>query len=710
MPRHDPEKAQKIREDIRKWDNAWKVNKTNYHMMTEFIMGEQWQEKEARLFEDYKKIPLTVNLCAPQLNHLVGEQRQNTPNLQIEPTDDTTVEVADVRCALLKSISINSHSNVVYQNALEQGSCGGFGAFRFGTEYDDDDSFDQHIVIAGFKDPTKCYWDISAQTESKTDGMCAGYRTVISRKKFRGDWGSDLEKEIGSSTTDVSEEDDIMMSYSDETSITIIDHYERIPNKDTLYQLSNSRKIFKDEFKNLKKVKIDGMKMIMDQGEVVTILTQRDLVRYSVEHSKWAGDYELETVEFPSMQLPIVFVDQHSYYDQKGKQITRSFFKDARDSQRFLNFIRTQSGYLLKIARYDQFMASKQNVKSADTSAMWRDPQTVKGALLYDESPNGNKPEQLMPPELSQSLERQYNLTKMDIQATTGMFDAMMGKEGGERSFDAITALIKRGGYNTYVPMSALDRAIAVGGEIINEMIPKVYDSERIMNLEMKDTGMTKVAINQSDEYGLETKNDMTKGKFKIRLVLGTSIESQKTENLQSMDMVLSKQPDAFHAISDLYVENLPMANSLEMKNRLKATIAPEIIKAGKTGEPIPQKPQQQDPMIAIKQMEIQHKMMQTQLDAQSKAHELQLAEQKLVMESHSKGVDYAAKLQELKMKENENAAALHEKMLSYQAEMARIHADVHLGHSGNIKDILTHQPNHFKAEKEKTNATTRNE
>src|SRR6185437_15702841 len=144
------------------------------------------------------------------------------------------------------------------------------------------------------------------------------------------------------------------------------------------------------------------------------------------------------------------------------------------------------------------------------------------------------------------------------------------------------------------------------------------------------------------------------------------------------------------------------------MKNRLKATIPPEIIQAGKTGQPIPPKPQQEDPMIALKKMEIQQKMMQAQMDMQVKAHELQLAEQKLIMESHSKGVDYASKLQDLKLREQENAAALHERMLSYQAEMARIQADTHMGHANNIKGILTHQPNHFKAEKEKANDTQR--
>lgn len=703
MARKDPKRAEEVREYKRKWDNHWRTNILNYHEMTQFIMGEQWQEKEARIFEDYKKVPLTDNRLAPQMNHLLGEQRQNTPDLQIDPADDVPEPVAEVRGALVKDISLSSHAKVIYQNAFEQACVGGFSGFCSGTEYDNDDTFVQHITKFGFLDPTKCFWDIGAQSPCKTDGMQAGFTTTMSRKKFRSRWSRKIEKDIGSSTTDVSETDDIMMTFSDETTITVIDLYERITEKDTLYQLSNDQTVRSKEYSKLKKIKIDGKMMLVHNEEPVTIMNQRDLMIYSVEHSKWAGDYELERTDFPSEQLPLIFVDQHSYRDRKGKQITRSFFKDAKDSQRLLNYIRTQVAYLIKISRFDQFIASKQNVRSADTQQAWRDPQTVKGALFYDESPNGNKPEQLRPPEISQSLIIIAEGAINSIQATTGMFDSQMGEQGNEISKIAIDARTKAGSYNTYLPFDALNRAIAVDGEITNEMIPKVYDTKRTMHLEMKDTGRRKVTLNNPmDEYGLETENDMTQGNFKIRLVPGASQESQKTENLQSMDMVLSKQPEAFGAISDLYVENLPMANSIEMRNRLRATIPPEIIEAGKTGKPIPQKPQQQDPMIAIKQADLQHKMMQTQMDAQAKAHELQLSEQKLLMESHNKGVDYAAKLHELEIKKQENDAKLHEKMLTYQAEMARINADVHLGHSDNIQRILTHQPNHFKAESPK--------
>lgn len=215
MSRKDPAKAEKVREYKRKWDNHWRTNIENYHAMTHFIMGEQWEEKEARLFEDYKKVPLTDNRLAPQMNHLLGEQRQNTPNLQIDPSDDVKEQAADVRAALIKDISLSSHAKVIYQNAFEQACIGGFSAFCSGTDYDGDDTFLQHITKFGFTDPTKCFWDIGAQSPCKTDGMQSGFSTIYTRNRFRSLWGAKLEKQIGSSTTDISDEDDIMMTLSE---------------------------------------------------------------------------------------------------------------------------------------------------------------------------------------------------------------------------------------------------------------------------------------------------------------------------------------------------------------------------------------------------------------------------------------------------------------------------------------------------------------
>jgi len=693
MPRKDPELCSNIRDRVDKWEKYWTINRSLYYEWIDFVMGDQWREDESKLFERYNKIPLIFNKLGVLMNHLLGDQMQNTPNLQILPDEDVPVETAEARAALVKNISLNSDAKSVYQQAFWQSIVGGYGAYRIGTEYVSNMSFDQEIKFYDFDDPNKCYWDISAKSKCKTDGMYSGFKTRISRKRFRDQWGKDVESQIGTSSIT----EDSTMAFADDDSITQVDDYTREPQKVTIYQLSDGQTVEGDEFKKLEKIVIDGKKVLLHNGVPVTILQRREVVKYTIKHRQIAGDFVLEEEDFPSEQLPVIFVDQKSYYTKQGQQITRSFFKDVKDAQKYLNYLATQSAYLLKISRYDQFLMPRKCAASPDAMQQWRDPSVVNGALYYDETPSGNKPEQLKPPELSQSLIQQYDRTMMDIQTGTGMYDTAMGDQGNENSGKAIDARTQTGSKNTYVPYNNLNIAIAVGGEIVNEMIPNVYDTERNLILPTPDSESKRVSINKPmDEYGLQMQNDMTKGRFKIRLKPGPSYEGQKQEALMSLQSVLQadRSGQVFPMIADLFAENLPIDNNLELRNRLRTLVPPEIIEAGKTGKPLPPKQPQPDPnmiMAELKKQELQQKMEEAQMKHQRESQALEIKKAEIQRKAIETQQDMTMAYQKIEAEKEEKAAELQESILRYQAEMQNISKDLQINHSQNLIKILTH-------------------
>jgi hypothetical protein len=689
MPRLSRQTCANIREDIRKWDDYWRFNIDQYHEVTQFVMGDQWREDEARVFETYKKIPLTFNKLAPLLNHLLGEQRQNTPALQVQPAENVPEQTAEIRTALIKDISLNSDAKIIYQNAFEQAAIGGFGAFLVINDYENTRDFNQCIKLKGFKDPTRCFWDISAEDICKVDGMYSGYRTRISRKKFKSMYGRDLEMQIGSEGND-----ETTQGFWDDDQITVIDYFSRKYEKVKLYQLSNGIVIESKDLENIEKVKIDDIELLLWEGEPVTITNDRIAYRYKVKHQQIAGDYVLETTEFPSESLPMPFVDQHSFYDKHGKQICRPLVKDARDAQRLINFLGTQGAYLIKIARNDQFLVSKENVRSPDTRQIWVDPAVVQGGLIYDESPSGNKPEQLRPPEISQSLMAMYERAERDIHTCLGMYDTQLGDQGNEISGAAIDARTKRGSYNNFVTFDALNRAITCAGQIIDEMIPKVYDTQRQMMLYMPDSGMQRVNINEpQDEYGLNIENNMTEGNYKIRLVPGPSYEGQKMEGLEALQMVLKNDPSLFKLVADMYAENLPLANSIEIRNRLKTIVPPESIEAGKTGKPAQKESNKPSP----EEMQMQMQQQQLMMQAKQKEAELMIKQKELMRKTQEMNQKMMNEMQKLETERLEAAAGLQEQELRYQAEMQKTSADLNIAHANNLIKILTHQPKHLE-------------
>jgi hypothetical protein len=760
-------KAEKIAHEARiaceKWREYFKFNIDQYHMMHTFVLGQQWTDDEEDMLKTFKKVPMVANKLATMANQLIGEQQQNTPQLQVVPLSNCDQEVAHLRELIVKDIMFSNEATTVYQVAAGQAFIGGFGAFVWDTDYAHRRSFDLDIVPRHFKDSSRCYWDVGAERINKTDGDVCGYITRMTRQKFRDIYGKELEEKISKTMSPTASADEIALAvqpsegddpftWADNEGITIIDHYKRKYEKDTLYKMSNGNVYNQEELDEIieKSREInrqhDEQMMMMnppvmgfdqqmpqigmeqpeelepddtgsgmatdevvtlespsdqneeiedyeimtlwDDGEQVRIEEKRDIKKHKIMHYKIAGDYILDDNEFPSEQLPMPFVDQNSYYDKNGKQICRSFFGDCKDTQRYINYLRTQSAFVLKVSRYDQFIGSKKNVQGLDTQRNWRDPGSFQGLLAYDESPNGHKPEQIMPPELSQSLLTQYQLALEDLYTSTGLYPSRMGQQGNEVSGAAIDARTRQGSYSTYVAFNSINRAIAVGGEIVNEMIPRVYDAQRVISLMTPDEGMKNITINQqSDEYGAHIENDIRKGTYEVRLKPGPSFEGQKQLALDSLQQVLQASPETFQLIADLYADNLPLANTIEIKNRLKTMVPPGIVEAGKTGK-MPNENGQPSPQEQAMQAQMQMQQQEMQL----KAKEVQLKEQELEMKKQQIIMEAQYKLQELENERLETAAQIKEQEMRYAAETERTQTDQLINHSDNLVKILTHK------------------
>ncbi len=783
MARKDVKAAKEVKERAQKWREYFKYNIDKYHLMHSFVLGHQWDEEEEDMLVTNKKIPLTSNKLATMANTLLGEQQQNTPQIEVVPMTNCNEETASIRDLIVKDIMFSNTSATVYQVAASQAYIGSFSAFLIDRDYVHSKSFDQDIIYRYFKDATRTYFDIGAETVNKTDGMFCGYISRMTRARFRQVYGKVIEKDIMKETSIAASKSEVALavqpettgddpfSWADDESITILNDYKRKFTREKLYKLSNGKILDEDEMADLvedskqyrKQIKEqeqqnilsqllgiggqqaaqmpmeqqephqsysnasplemptdmttpgtqegaeqaqamsmdnpraepvehfeDSRHMLYDNGERVRIEETREIKRSRIIHRKFAGDYVLDETEFPGEHLPVIFVDQNSYYAKDGKQVCRSFFDDVKDTQRYINYLRTQSAYILKVSRYDQYIGSKKNAQSADTQRNWKDPASIQGLLTYDESPSGIKPEQVRPPELSQSLLTQYQLAIEDLYTSTGLYPSRMGQQGNETSGVAIDARTRQGSYSTYVAFNSLNRAIAIGGEIVNEMIPYVYDAERVIALKTPDEGMKNITVNkQADDYGERIENDIRKGTFQVRLKPGPSYEGQKEQALESLQTVLKANPQTFNLIADLYAANLPLSNNLEIMNRLKTLVPAQIIEAGKTGKmPQDNGPHQPSPEEQAMQMQQQ----QMQMEAQFKQAQLEIKKQELQLKAQQMQIDLEIEKQKLQAEEMAVMGEIEESKLRYMAETERTESDSAIAHADNLVKILTHK------------------
>jgi hypothetical protein len=265
-----------------------------------------------------------------------------------------------------------------------------------------------------------------------------------------------------------------------------------------------------------------------------------------------------------------------------------------------------------------------------------------------------------------------------DLYTGTGMYASRLGDQGNEVSGKAIDSRTRQGSYSTYINFDNLNRAINTIGVLVNQMIPSIYDTNRSITLDMPDTGEKLVNLNEPmDEYGGFIENDMTKGTYEVKLKAGPSFEGQREIMFQSLNQVLQANPEVFQLIADLYVENLPAENAIELRNRLRTIVPPDIIEAGKTGQPLPKKQEGPDPQ---------------QIMAQLKAQELELKKQELELKAQKQNADIQMELEQLEKDRLEIAAKLEEQEMRYTAETGRTQADIRIAHADNLAKILTHK------------------
>jgi hypothetical protein len=93
------------------------------------------------------------------------------------------------------------------------------------------------------------------------------------------------------------------------------------------------------------------------------------------------------------------------------------------------------------------------------------------------------------------------------MKATMGMYDASLGAKGNETSGRAIIARQREGDTATFDWIDNLAWSIQHTGKILLDMIPRIYDTERVVRVLGEDEAADLIQVNggQDPIYDLTT-------------------------------------------------------------------------------------------------------------------------------------------------------------------------------------------------------------
>lgn len=554
---------------------------------------------------------LTINKLPEHVHQVTNDQRENHPSAKVIPVSDgADVEVAEILSGIIRHIEYISDADVAYDTACENQVIYGEGYIRLLTEYSSPDSFDQDIKIGRVKNSFSVYMDPLMQDSTGADAKWCFITEDIPK--------DDFERMYPNSTPISSIEaqgvgDESISNWIQEETIRIADYYyiDYDPGTLNLYPGNVT------SFSGTQEDKINRMQF----GQPIRT---RKSDRQKVKYCKINGYDVLEENEWAGKFIPVVRIIGNEF-EVEGRIYISGLVRNAKDAQRMYNYWVSQEAEMLALAPKapfigygGQFEGYEEKWKSANTNN-WPylevnpDVTDGQGAMVP-------LPQRAQPPMASSGLLQAKAGASEDIKSTTGQYNASLGMGSNERSGKAILARQKEGDVGTYHYGDNLARGIRHLARQLVDLIPKIYDTQRIARIVGEDgeTKMIKINPDQQDPvqkvHGddgsvLEKIYNPGVGTYDVVAVSGPGYATKRQESLEVMSELLQANPELWAVAGDLFIKNMDWPGAQEMAQRFQKTLDPKLL-SDSDENPALQAAQMQMQQMA-QEMEQMHQMLQ---------------------------------------------------------------------------------------------------
>lgn len=515
-----------------------KFKKALEDMKFAFVPDCQW---DTWMTESRKGRPqYTVNKLRQALKQITNDQRMNRPQAKVRAVEDGDADLAEIRQGLFRNIEQQSTADRAYDTAFQFAVGGGYGVWRIGTQYADEGSFDQDIRIKEVPNPYSVRMDPASREKDRRDARFAFVDEVVTRQQFKVRYPKAECRDFG---VDMAPSE---AAWWTEETVKIAEYWYRVPETTSITLLSDGRV-----------VETDKLAQIVDDlaAAGVTIEKQRTITIDRIKQCIVSGAEVLEgPTDWPGRFIPIVVV-WGCLLNLEGKEEFCGEVAFSKDAQRMYNYERSTFIEVLADQPYSPFMADAASVEGYEKQ--YQSMRTEKPpVLLYNgdaSKPNGGKPSREMPPAFPAALAQAALISADDIKAGTGKHDASLGARSNETSGRAIMARQKEGDVSSFDYVDNLAYSQKYSYEVINDLIPKVLDTERQMRVIGEDGAEKVVEVNKPvrDEATGQwvTVNDLTQGRFDIAVTVGPSFTTQRMEAADAM-MSLANDPSPFGLIA----------------------------------------------------------------------------------------------------------------------------------------------------------------
>jgi hypothetical protein len=554
---------------------------------------------------------LTINKLPQHVRQVTNDMRQNRPGAKVIPVDDNAdVEVADIFNGMIRHIEYISDADVAYDTACENQVSYGEGYITLMTEYCDENTFDQDIKIGRIRNSFSVYMDPLIQDPTGADAKYCFITEDLTKAEYERQYPDAAPI---STLQSLGVGDQSISNWLNEDTVRIASYYYIDYDKTKLNLYPGNQSAFEGTPE-------DKMLKDMFGKPVKSRMSERPRVMYC----KINGYEILEQKEWAGKWIPVIRVVGNEF-EVDGRIYISGLVRNAKDAQRMYNYWVSQEAEMLALAPKapfigygGQFEGYEDKWKTANTNN-WPylevnpDVTDGQGAVLP-------LPQRAQPPMASTGLLQAKAGASEDIKSTTGQYNASLGMGSNERSGKAILARQREGDVGTFHYGDNLTRAVRHVARQLVDLIPKIYDTQRIARIigEDGETKMVKINPDQPqpvnkivNEQGIviEKIYNPGVGKYDVVATTGPGYATKRQEALEAMAQLLQGNPQLWQVAGDLFVKNMDWPGAQEMSKRFAKTIDPKFLSDGED-DPALQAAQQQIQAMGA-EMEQMHQMIE---------------------------------------------------------------------------------------------------
>ena len=620
----------RARERARDGASFWSKNWNEWEDDLKFLSGDQWPDQVKNERELEQRPCLTNNVLPTFVEQVIGDQLQNKPSIKISSTDVTRVpdsqtgeettlkiksmssskeyELAETLQGIIKNIEYNCDAEDAYDVAFQSAVESGCGYLRVRSDYLADETFDQDLIIEAIENQFSVIIDPAAKKPDKSDMMWCFIDDQMLKEDFKEKYPEASMEPVNTDSVD-----DVGSWFSEQT-VRVSEYLTREPVTKKIYLLSDGRSMYKEDIEGV----VDEL---ADQG--ITIVRERNVKTFKTIWRKITGANVLEgPIELKCTTIPVIPVYGKSTTIKK-KKIYRSAIRHSKDAQRMANYWDSAATESVALAPKAPFSGTPEQIEGFEDE--WENANTSNLSFLpFNKDAPGDRGPQRQQPAIVPSAEISLSMQATDkIKSTMGMFDASIGAKGNEVSGRAILARQREGDTGSFRFIDNLSKAIRRVGRLLVELIPTIYDTERVIRLKFPDETEDFVKLNEQifDEETGEwvTISDLSIGKYDVVVSTGPAYTTQRQEAAEAMIQFAQAVPAAAAVMGDLIAQNMDWPGADVIAERLKKIVPPQVLSADERElmaedqpEPPPPTPEQQIEMATIeyqgKELEVKSK------------------------------------------------------------------------------------------------------